>query len=64
MQDIPRVKKAVLTQKLNIAIEDDLHSRLGKLRSDYGIDVAECLRRVIRKEADRLETSVADGKVS
>lgn len=56
--DIPRIKKAVLTQKLNIAVDEPTKTDYDMLKSRHGIDVAECVRRAVRTEIERLKASV------
>lgn len=55
---IPRIKKAVLTQKLNIAIDDQTKRSYEMLKESHGIDVAECVRRAVRAELARLRDAV------
>jgi hypothetical protein len=58
--DIPRIKKAVLTQKLNIAVDESTKSDYDTLKSRHGIDVAECVRSAVRREIKRLKAIVAE----
>lgn len=54
IDQIPKSKKAVLTQRVNIAIDEGMKKDLLELKGQ-GVDVNEWLRRLIRKELPKVK---------
>jgi hypothetical protein len=48
--DIPRLEKAALTNRITIAIDETIKRDLMQLKYQYGIDTAEWIRSLIRRE--------------
>lgn len=55
LNEIPMQKKAQLTQRLTMAIDEGLKRDLMELKYQYGIDISEWIRKMIRSELPRIK---------
>lgn len=53
--ELPRLKGPSHTQRLTIPVDPDLKSRLARLKAEKQVDVTEWIRRLIRKELEKLD---------
>lgn len=56
--EIPRLKHAVLTGKILVAVEPEIEKDLKDLKHNHDVDISEWLRRLIRSELPRLKEQV------
>lgn len=55
LREIPMQKKAVLTERFTLAVEESLKRDLMELRYRYNIDVQEWIRDMIRKNLTKIK---------
>lgn len=59
-ENFPRIKKAVLTAKLNVAVDEETKADYEKLKREHGIDMVEIVRRSIVRAVREVKESVRE----
>lgn len=56
--EIPKLKNAVLTGRVLLAVEPEIERALKDLKHNHDVDTSEWLRRLIRAELPKLRAQV------
>ena len=55
MQNIPRVKRAVLVEQLNVKMDKEMRQECRVLEAQHAVDVPELVREYLRREIPKLK---------
>lgn len=58
MEDIPRIKNAVLTDQILVKLDTELGQEVRELKSRHKVDVQEVIRKYLRAELPRIRRKI------
>lgn len=58
MENIPRIKNAVLTDQLLLKVDVELGQEIRELKSRHKVDVPEIIRSYLRKELPKIRAKL------
>jgi len=59
LQEIPKLKHALLTERLMLAVDPEMKKSLEDLKRNHDIDVSEWIRRILRSELPKLRQQLS-----
>ena len=58
MDEIPRIKNAVLTDQILVKLDLELGQEVRALKKNFRVDVQEIIRKYLRKELPRIKAQL------